>query len=144
VHSKAEALGSQHWEVENSGRGRIVADRQRITQAIMQLAENAVRHTPQGELIRIGSSVKDGTAAFWVRDSGPGIQPEDQNRIFERFSKGREMRRLEGFGLGLAIVGAIAEAHGGDVRVDSRPGHGATFTMSIPTEGPREGADAQR
>jgi signal transduction histidine kinase len=137
VHTKAAALGSQRWEIEATGRGRIVADRQRLTQAIMQLAENAARHTPKGEAIRIGSSVRDGTAAFWVKDSGPGIRAEDRGRIFERFGKGRGTRRLEGSGLGLAIVGAIAEAHGGEVDLDSEPGRGAKFTLSVPTEGPR-------
>jgi signal transduction histidine kinase len=137
VHSKAEALGSQQWQIEKTGRGRIVADRQRLTQALIQLAENAAKHTPAGKPIRIGSSVQDGTAAFWVSDSGPGIRREDRNRIFERFGRGRGTRRLEGSGLGLTIVGAIAEAHGGEVALESEPGRGATFTISIPTEGPR-------
>jgi two-component system, OmpR family, sensor kinase len=137
IRTKSAALGSQDWKVERIGRGRIVADRQRLTQAIMQLAENAAKHTPGGKPIRIGSSVEDGTAAFWVTDSGPGVRIQDRDRIFERFGKGRGARRLEGSGLGLAIVGAIAHAHGGRVELDSEPGQGATFTLAIPTEGPR-------
>jgi signal transduction histidine kinase len=137
IHSKAEALGPQQWEVEKTGRGRIVADRQRLTQAIMQLAENAVRHTPDGEPIWIGSTVQDGRAAFWVKDSGPGIKPQHRDRVFERFGRGPGTRRLEGSGLGLTIVAAIAKAHGGNVELNTEPGRGATFTMLIPTEGPR-------
>jgi signal transduction histidine kinase len=137
IHSKAEALGPQQWEVEKTGRGRVVADRQRLTQAIMQLAENAVRHTPDGEPIWIGSTVQDGRAAFWVKDSGPGIKPQHRDRVFERFGRGPGMRRLEGSGLGLTIVAAIAKAHGGNVELNTEPGRGATFTVLIPTEGPR-------
>ena len=71
---------------------------------------------------------------MWVRDTGVGIPPEDHQRIFERFARGRrERRNPHGSGLGLSIVRAIAEAHGGRVGVTSRPGEGATFTITLPT-----------
>jgi signal transduction histidine kinase len=72
-----------------------------------------------------------------VSDSGVGIAPEEQRRIFERFERGRDSRRrYEGSGIGLAIVRAITEAHGGRVEVQSRLGEGATFTVELPVEGP--------
>jgi len=136
VHQKASALGKRDWQIEESGRGLIVADRQRLTQALMQLAENAVQHTTDGEIIAIGSAVNTGSARFWVRDSGPGIKPEDQERVFERFSRGGGARPSEGAGLGLAIVQAIAQAHHGRVDLRSRPGTGSTFTVIVPTDQP--------
>ena len=74
---------------------------------------------------------------LWVRDHGPGVAAEDAERIFERFGRAAAAagRNEEGSGLGLAIVAAIAEAHGGRVRLDSRTGHGATFTLVFPVTG---------
>ena len=73
-------------------------------------------------------------ARLWVRDTGPGVAPEDAERIFERFGRvsGAAGRSEEGSGLGLAIVKAIAEAHGGRVLLDSPPGQGATFSLLLP------------
>jgi len=74
-----------------------------------------------------------GWARLWVTDSGPGVPVADSERIFERFARaGVARRRSEGAGLGLSIVRAIAEAHGGRVELDTRPGAGATFTLLIP------------
>jgi two-component system OmpR family sensor kinase len=136
IHEKANALGPRDWRVEGTGRGLIVADRQRLTQAVMQLAQNAVQHTADADIIAIGSEVQNGEARFWVRDSGPGIAPEDQDRIFERFSRARGGRRSEGAGLGLSIVRAIAQAHHGRLELRSREGTGAVFTLVIPTDQP--------
>ncbi len=119
------------------GGGRIVGDRQRLTQAVIQLAQNATQHTGEGDVIAIGSAIADGEARLWVRDSGPGIDEAEQERIFERFARtaaGR--RRSEGAGLGLSIVRAIAEAHRGRVEVSSRPGAGATFAIVVPVDRP--------
>jgi signal transduction histidine kinase len=135
ILAKASALASRRWELERVGRGRVVADRQRITQAVIQLAHNAVNHTQEGEAIAVGSIVADGQARFWVRDTGPGVPYEEQQQIFHRFARGRATARSsQGAGLGLAIVRAIAEAHRGSVELRSRPGAGATFTVLIPTE----------
>lgn len=138
LYAKATALDSRLWALEERGRGTIVADRQRLTQAVVQLAQNAARHTPDHGAIALGSRVAEGEARFWVRDRGPGIPREEQKTIFERFRRGSGTPRLEGAGLGLAIVKAIAEAHDGRVEVDSRPGMGATFTVVIPAHRPRE------
>jgi signal transduction histidine kinase len=130
LRAKASALPGT-WLLEQSGEGTVVADRQRLTQALMQLAENAVRHAGTERPIAIGSALADGEARIWVRDRGPGIDRDDQERLFDRFARGRRGDR-QGAGLGLAIVKAIAEGHGGRVEVDSVPGAGATFTIVIP------------
>jgi signal transduction histidine kinase len=142
LETKASALGRRNWRVEATGRGIIVADRHRLTQAVVQLAENAVQHTEEDAEIALGSTVVPGEARFWVRDSGPGIPPEEQERVFERFIRGSNGRR-RGAGLGLAIVRAIATAHEGRVELESPPGGGATFTIVVPTDQPaREGLPA--
>ncbi|HSL64355.1 MAG TPA: HAMP domain-containing sensor histidine kinase [Gaiellaceae bacterium] len=136
LHVKVAALASVPWELESRGRGVIVADRQRLTQAVVQLAQNAVQHGPPGEPIALGSSVLDGTAAFWVRDSGPAIPADVREVIFERFRRAAAGPRSEGAGLGLAIVKAIAEAHDGRVELDSAPGAGTTFRIVVPVDPP--------
>ncbi len=134
---KARGLGARDWRLDARGEAVLVADRQRLTQALMGLAQNAVQHTGEGDPIWIGSEADRREVRLWVRDSGPGVQPEDQERIFERFARaGASRRRSEGAGLGLAIVRAIAEAHGGRATLSSRPGAGATFTIIIPQEEP--------
>lgn len=134
---KATGLGARTWELEARAEARIRADRQRLTQAIMGLAQNAVQHTADGDHVWIGTGVDAGEASLWVRDSGPGIPREDQARIFERFARASgSRRRSEGAGLGLAIVRAIAEAHGGRAELTSMPGAGSTFTVVVPMEGP--------
>jgi len=137
VIAAARGLGDRAWRLECSSRRTIVADPQRLTQALMNLVRNAVEHTTEGDEIEVGCELSGDVAAFHVRDSGPGIPPDEQRRIFERFERGRASRRhYEGSGLGLAIVRAIAEAHGGQVELDSRLGDGATFTIKVPVEGP--------
>ena len=138
LHAKAKALAPRDWVLEQRGRGVIVADRHRLTQAVMQLALNAARYSPTDEAIRLGSSISNGEARFWVRDRGPGIQLSEQRAIFERFQRGSDTRRWEGAGLGLAIVKAIAEAHHGRVELFSRPGVGATFTLVVAVDQPGE------
>jgi signal transduction histidine kinase len=134
LSTKASALGRRDWQIDSTGRGIIVADRQRLTQAVVQLAQNAVQHTDEGDSIALGSLVRPGEARFWVRDTGPGVAPADARRIFGRFERGASSRRREGAGLGLAIVEAIAAAHGGRVELDGTPGRGATFTLVVPTD----------
>jgi len=129
----ARGLGPRAWRLDGTADGRATLDEQRLMQAVLQLAANAVRHTADGELVAVGSAIDDGEVRFWVRDSGPGVRPEDRDRIFERFYRGRSgHRRSDGAGLGLSIVQAIAEAHGGRVQLDSVPGQGATFTVVVP------------
>jgi two-component system OmpR family sensor kinase len=133
--AKARALGDRAWTMDARAEGEVVADRQRLTQAVMQLAENAVRHTSIGEEIGLGTAATEDEARIWVRDTGPGVPAGEERRIFDRFARGRGMPRGESSGLGLSIVKAIADAHGGRVELDSAPGAGATFTIVIPARG---------
>jgi signal transduction histidine kinase len=136
LFAKVSALASREWVLEHRGRGVIVADRQRLTQAAVQLAQNAVRYSGEGEAIFVGSAVANGEARLWVKDRGAGIPIAEQERIFERFRRGRGEARSEGAGLGLAIVKAIVDAHHGRVELESRAGRGATFTIVIPVDPP--------
>lgn len=139
MYTKAKALATRDWLLDFKGSGQIVIDRQRITQAMMNLAQNATQHTKNDRVIALGSTLKKGTARFWVRDTGEGIAKADQQRIFERFARSSSRRRSsEGAGLGLAIVRAIAEAHGGRVELRSQLGAGSTFTIIIPLQPPHE------
>jgi two-component system, OmpR family, sensor kinase len=130
---KARTLGEREWRLDACATGEIDADRQRVTQAMLNLARNAVEHSPPDAQVAVGSAWRGDVLRLWVRDSGPGVDPGEQERIFDRFARGRSgRRRSEGAGLGLAIVRTVAEAHGGRVELDSRPGHGATFTIMLP------------
>jgi two-component system, OmpR family, sensor kinase len=138
LFAKASALAQRDWRLSSVGTGRIVADRQRITQAVMNLSQNAVTHTLAGDAVELGSELRNGSVRLWVKDTGPGVPQHEQRRIFERFVRLDRAPVGEGAGLGLAITRAVAEAHGGRVELDSRPGAGARFTVIIPTEPPQE------
>jgi signal transduction histidine kinase len=131
--AKARALASRRWVLDDRAEGMVVADRHRLTEAVMNLAHNAVQHTLEHEEIGIGTMLTDEHILLWVRDEGAGVALSDQPRIFDRFTRGRGAhRRYRGGGLGLAIVKAIAESHGGRVALDSDLGSGSTFTIVIP------------
>ena len=134
LFAKVRSLGDRDWRLDGAGVGIVVADEHRLTQAVMNLADNAVRHTSEADPIWIGSSLVGGTARLWVRDEGPGIDRADRERIFGRFARAQvpAVDQPEGAGLGLSIVRAIAEAHGGRVELESRPGIGSTFTIVLP------------
>jgi signal transduction histidine kinase len=137
--SKASALASRHWPIDDEGGAAFLADRYRLTEAVMNLAHNAVQHTDDSDTVAIGTSVSEDEVHLWVRDTGTGIPMSDQARIFDRFTRGTGTHsRYPGSGLGLAIVKAIAEAHGGRVEVKSRLGEGSTFTIAVPRD-PGEG-----
>ena len=136
VLDRARSLGEHDWHLDGVGVGVVEADADRLLQAMLNLVANAVRHTPAGGRISIGSRVSSARFELWVADAGEGIDPADHARIFDRFARPTETRSPGGSaGLGLSIVRAVAEAHGGDVRVDSTLGHGATFTIRIPLDG---------
>jgi len=129
---KVALLGDRDFVVEAVADVHAVLDPQRITQALVALADNACRYTDSGGRIALGSRVERGWLRFWITDSGPGVSDDDRRIIFQRFARGAEGRRSDGAGLGLAIVHAIAVAHGGDVLLDSTPGRGATFSVVLP------------
>ena len=138
LFAKARSLGDRDWRLDGTGIGILRGDQHRLTQAVMNLADNAVRHTREGDSIWLGSSLIGEEARFWVRDEGPGVDPADRERIFARYvrSAAAQGRQADGAGLGLSIVRAIAEAHGGRVELDSRPGMGSTFTIVLPASAP--------
>ena len=108
------------------------ADRMRIRQALANLVDNAVKYTPEGgEVVLEGRTEADATA-IWVRDTGRGIPEGELDRIWERLYRGEQSRATPGLGLGLSMVRAIAEAHGGGIEVRSRPGEGSVFTLHLP------------
>jgi len=136
VGAKASALDpGRAWRLETAS-GLALIDAGHITQAWLQLADNAVKYSTPGAPIVIAAEVSETGADTWlnlsVRDSGPGIPPDAQERIFERFSRLESSRGTEGTGLGLSIVSAIAQAHGGSVLLSSAPGQESTFTIRIP------------
>jgi len=132
VVAKAQPLGARRWTVSEVACVVAVADGQRLTQALIQLVTNAVAHTAPGDLIDVGSAWRGGDVLLWVRDGGPGIAEDTQATIFDRFATFSTDGNKESTGLGLAIVRSIAEAHGGEVRLRSRPGEGTTFTLRLP------------
>jgi two-component system, OmpR family, sensor kinase len=109
----------------------------RITRAWLQLADNASKYSPEGSRITLGSRVVDGSVEFWMLDAGPGIPPEFWKRIFERFGRVDSGRGIRGSGLGLPIVAAIAEGHGGRVSLASSSA-GSRFGILVPLVAPRE------
>jgi two-component system OmpR family sensor kinase len=115
---------------------QVVADPDRIEQAIENLVGNALRHTPAGGTITLRATQADGVATLSVSDTGVGISPEHLSNVFERFYKVDTARAAEsaGSGLGLSITKAIVERHGGTIRVTSHPGH-TTFTIVLPQSG---------
>jgi signal transduction histidine kinase len=134
---KLKALGDRNWNLDSKAWGQIVADRQRLTQALINLAQNAVQHTAEYDKITLGSKLLDNQIHFWIQDTGEGIELADQQRIFDRFARAaKSRRRSEGYGLGLAIVKAIATSHGGKVELQSYPLKGSTFSIVLPLEPP--------
>jgi len=133
--AKSRPLADRVWRLDAVAEATVRADGQRLTQALLQLVSNAVRHTSPGQEIALGSEVTATTARLWVRDTGEGVPSDSRSRIFERFKRGSNSSGDDGAGLGLAIVVAIAEAHGGRVLLDTVPGEGARFTMEIPVAG---------
>ena len=131
--AKASALAPRSWILDHAAGGTVLADRHRLTEAVMNLAHNAVQHTSADDTIAIGTALTHDEALIWVRDTGTGVPLSEQERIFDRFTRGREAsRRYRGGGLGLANVKAIAEAHDGRVELESRLNEGSTFTIIIP------------
>ncbi|VXB76668.1 Signal transduction histidine kinase [Arthrobacter sp. 9AX] len=143
---RVKVLADRRWHIDQLPGGRFRADRNRLTQAVEQLAANAVQSTRPDDVISLGAAwthIPAGTSPreehpaaggidIWVADTGCGISPADQERIFERFARAGVSRGTEGSGLGLPIVKAIAEAHGGTLRVTSRVDEGSRFVLSLP------------
>lgn len=148
IQDRVQRLGDRAWEITVNATGTLVADRQRLQQATIQLAANAAKFSPPQSRVEVQVSWSPPTPevaqrvarpagrylVITVRDHGVGINPEQVERIFERFGRSEDHRNVEGSGLGLPIVVAIAEAHRGTVTLDSVPGSGSTFRLWVPAE----------
>lgn len=132
IHSKVRGWTGHAWDLVDTAQLVVPGDGARLTQAWLQLADNARKYSPAGTTIRIGSTRMDGNVALWVSDEGPGIPVDIQHGIFDRFRRvDPHGRGTSGSGLGLAIVSAIGQAHGGRAQLESSPA-GSTFSIIIP------------
>ena len=130
----ATRKGVQLKTENNSTPISLNGDKELITRMLLNLLDNAVKYTPAGGEISLALTRQNGNAEITVRDTGIGIPEVDRQRIFDRFyrvDKARS-RALGGAGLGLSIVRWIVEVHGGEIRIDSTPGRGSTFTVDLP------------
>jgi signal transduction histidine kinase len=111
----------------------VVGDAGRLEQALVNLLSNAEKYGPTSSEVRLQVHRNGSQASASVSDEGPGIAPEEQERIFERFYRGAASRAsTSGSGIGLAVVSEVIAAHGGSVGVESVPGHGSTFWLTLP------------
>jgi signal transduction histidine kinase len=112
------------------------ADGKAIQQALVNLIDNAIKHSPKGACVRVGLDCAPDWFQLWVEDKGDGIPAAEHDKIFERFyRRGSELRReTQGVGIGLSIVKHIVEAHAGKILVRSQPGRGSRFTISLPAK----------
>ena len=136
--NRHRALAKAHkvsLELEPVSAGQILrGDREQLVQAVGNLLENGIKYNRPGGRVTVRAAVAGGDCRIEVEDTGIGIPAEDLARVFERFyrvDKGRS-RESGGTGLGLSIVKHVAEAHGGAVEVESRPGQGTLFTLQLP------------
>ncbi|MEM7325692.1 MAG: HAMP domain-containing sensor histidine kinase [Actinomycetota bacterium] len=144
LHQKVGALGDQDWRLETApspGSLAIVADPERLSQAVINLAGNAVEHTIPGAEIGLGfepapRAGQPTGVRIWVRDRGNGLEPGLAERVFDRRQRGAasRRRRRDGLGIGLSIVDAVVRAHGGTVSARNRPDGGARFDIELPGE----------
>jgi signal transduction histidine kinase len=130
-------LTLQVAQTDSQADWEFLLDASAIQQALVNLIDNALKHSPSGATVDVGlerHQPPDAALSLWVKDSGPGIPQSEQHRIFERFYRlGTELRReTPGVGIGLSIVKHVVEAHGGRVTVESEIGKGSKFTISLP------------
>ena len=120
--------------IEEASPPEVLADRPQLLRVVDNLVANAVKFTPEGGSVLLTARRKGDTAVLEVTDTGPGIPPAEQPELFNRFYRGTNAieRAIPGSGLGLAISQVIAEAHGGTIELESTPGTGSTFRLSLP------------
>jgi two-component system OmpR family sensor kinase len=143
LDQRVRRLGDRTWELDMApplGTVALLGDRDRLVQAMLNLAANAVQHTTPGDRISLGIDHADGVARLWVRDTGPGIDGDVLEQLFDRRFRGgaSRARRSDGMGIGLSIVAAIARGHGGRAIATNQPGGGARFTIELPLDTAQE------
>ena len=116
--------------------GLVNVDRHRMKQILSILIENAVKFTPQGGRIVVQHQWNESVLYIEVRDNGPGICLEEQQKIFDAYyqAKSRRPRDADGLGLGLAVAKKLVELHGGQIWVESKPDEGSAFIFTVPSE----------
>jgi PAS domain S-box-containing protein len=121
-------------ELQRQGAARVLGDADRLDQVLANLLSNAIKFTPSGGRIDVRLAVSAGEARLTVADDGPGIQPQDRARLFERLFRAEDVKRLQvsGAGLGLAIARSIVEAHEGTIELAPGADGGASFEISLP------------
>jgi len=131
----------RRWQLGRLDEVVVDADRERLGLAVDALLENAIRHTRDGDVIQLSVlSAEDGSAArMIIADTGAGIPPAERDHVFDRFRSGSELGDGRRTGLGLALVRAVARAHGGEALVHSTPGHGSEFELVLPVTAPAAG-----
>jgi len=142
-HALSEALAFVQPMLESKGQrlttvlppdaDRVMADERRTTQVLANLISNASRYAPEGTEVTVRAATADGFVRVTVADEGPGIPADEQNRLFQRFFRSRQVReQAGGLGLGLAICRAIVHAQGGDIAIESEPGRGTSVHFTLP------------
>jgi two-component system sensor histidine kinase KdpD len=137
LHRCADAIRNHAVKIEIDEAFPLVKmDARLIAEALINLVENAGKYAPPGSEIVIRGRLRDDQLMLSVTDQGPGLAPDEKDRVFDKFYRGQQrgVRRRAGTGMGLAIARGIIEAHGGRIWAESAPGAGATFTMAIPVE----------
>jgi two-component system OmpR family sensor kinase len=137
VNDARAAAPARDITLEREEPADVLGDDHQLRQVVANLLSNALRHTPAEAQIRVTLTSGDGLARLAVADDGPGLEADVADKVFEPFFRADESRAREtgGAGLGLAIVAAIVEAHGGGVQLDTAPGAGASFTVTLPLLG---------
>jgi signal transduction histidine kinase len=135
------SVPSRHWDVVADGIGPLTADLERIELALDALVENAVKFTQAGDTIVLSCSTEHKSCTIAVSDSGSGFSSVDEPYLFERFWKKPLPGSSPGNGLGLSVVRAIAEAHGGSAWARPRPGGGSIFALELPARDAMAPAD---
>ena len=135
VRDRASSHGIRLALMVDPAVGMVNGDERKIKQVVFNLLANAVKFTPAGGEINLSAAASGGEIRIAVRDTGVGIAPEDQARIFDEFqqARGARARAPEGTGLGLALARKFVELHGGRLWVESQIGAGSTFAFSLPS-----------
>jgi signal transduction histidine kinase len=133
VAALAPAVATRDWRISHVEEAVVIADRERLFQALLGLVQNAATVTKEGDRIDIATHRDHNRIIFQVRDTGPGVPPEELERIFDRFERGEAGER-GGTGLGLSIARAIVVAHGGEIWAENMASGGARFSVAIPED----------
>jgi signal transduction histidine kinase len=132
VFSAVAEDGGHHLRLDLNGPAAILGDRELLTQLFSNLIENAIIHTPPGTQVLVSLRRENGEAVVAVRDNGPGVPPEEHQKLFQRFYRREASRTRPGYGLGLALASAVAELHGARMTIETESRGGFSIALTIP------------